>query len=183
MTAQTALKAALRDIVGPAARGHGFKGSAPNWRRTNATGDWAVVNVQSSQYSSSEKVRCVINLAVAPAPWLASLRETHRSLPKAVRESLGLYRDRLHPAGTPPGYDAWWEIGDEREAVAAAHDMVEQLAVGGWPVLERMLDRQAMLEQLRSGELGMLKRENFKELFAHAEALLIAGQVQPRVGG
>jgi hypothetical protein len=70
MTAQAALKAALRDIVAPAARTHGFKGSAPNWRRASAAGDWAVVNVQSSQYSSSGAVRCVINLAVAPAPWL-----------------------------------------------------------------------------------------------------------------
>jgi hypothetical protein len=94
MTAQAALRAALRDIVGPAARAAGFKGSAPTWRSANSHGDWAVVNVQSSRGSTAESLRCVINLAVAPAPWLDWRRESLGSLPKSVTESLGLWRDR-----------------------------------------------------------------------------------------
>jgi hypothetical protein len=70
MTAQAALKRALRDVVGPAARAAGFKGSGTTWRLQNSTGDWAIVNVQSSPWSTSETVRCVLNLAVAPAVWL-----------------------------------------------------------------------------------------------------------------
>lgn len=105
MTAQAALRAALRDIVAPAARAAGSKGSGSTWRTANSQGDWAVVNVQSSSWNTAECARCVINLAVAPAPWLDWIRERRGSLPKSVSESLGLYRDRLHPAGTSPGAD------------------------------------------------------------------------------
>ena len=48
------------------------------------------MNVQSSLWNIAERVRCVINLAVAPAPWLDWLCESLGSLPKAVSESRGL---------------------------------------------------------------------------------------------
>jgi len=174
MTAQAALKAALRDVVAPAARVAGFKGSAPTWRMTNAMGDWAVVNVQSSVYSTSQSLRCVINVAVAPEPWLAWQRQSLGSLPKAITESLGLYRDRLHPTGTPPGVDGWWEVSDHREASAAATDMREQLATHGWPSLKRLMDREALLDQIRCRDLGRMKAKHFVVFFARAEALLLA---------
>jgi len=88
----------------------------------------------------------VINLALAPAPWLEWMRRLHGSPPKPVNESLGLYRDRLHPAGTPIGVDGWWEIISDRDALVAASDMVQQLGTRGWPTLTRLLDRQALLE-------------------------------------
>ncbi|MEU4088709.1 DUF4304 domain-containing protein [Streptomyces aureus] len=174
MTAQVVLKAALGDIVGPAARTAGFKGSGSTWRLTNAQGDWAVVNVQSSSSSTSRSVRCVINLAVAPAPWLDWMQESLGSLPKSVNASLGLYRARLHPNGTPAGRDWWWEISNERDARAAADDMVVQLADHGWPTLTRLLDRQALLNSIRAGDLGHMKAGHFDVFFARAEALLIA---------
>ncbi|MGC5021267.1 DUF4304 domain-containing protein [Micromonospora sp. DT47] len=174
MTTQAALRAALRDVVSPAARAEGFKGSAPTWRMTNALGDWAVVNVQSSAYSTSESLRCVINLAVAPAPWLAWQQQSLGSLPKAITESLGLYRHRLHPTGTPPGTDGWWEVGGDRDASAAATDMTEQLAIHGWPTLKRLMDREALLDQIRCGDLGYMKARNFGAFFARAEALMLA---------
>jgi hypothetical protein len=174
MTAQTALKAALRDVVGPAARTAGFKGSGTTWRLSNRLGDWAVVNVQSSSWSTSESLRCVINIALAPAPWLEWERESIGSQPKAINESLGLYRDRLHPTGTPAGTDGWWEISSDRDAQVAASDMVEQLGKRGWPTLTRLLDRQALIDTIRAGDLGYMKAEHFGVFFARAEALLIA---------
>ncbi|MGW1067600.1 DUF4304 domain-containing protein [Streptomyces aureus] len=174
MTAQAALKAALRDIVGPAARTAGFKGSGSTWRLTNSQGDWAVVNVESSSSSTSRSVHCVISVAVAPAPWLDWMRESLGSLPKSINESLGLYRARLHPNGTPAGRDWWWEISSERDARAAAADMVVQLADHGWPTLTRLLDRQALLDSIRAGDLGHMKSGHFDVFFARAEALLIA---------
>lgn len=173
MTAQAALRAALRDLLGPAARAAGFKGSAPTWRSANSDGDWAVVNVQSSSWSTAESLRCVINLAVAPAPWLDWLREWRGSLPKSINESLGLYRDRLHPAGTPAGADGWWQVSSDSDARAAATDMVAQLAGHGWPTLTRLLNRQALLDSIRWGDLGHMKGEH-EVFFARAEAVLIA---------
>lgn len=132
MTAQAALKNALREVLAPAARMNGYKGSAPTWRKSSATGDWAVVNVQSSSWSTAGSLRCVVNLAFAPEPWLRWERESLGSgMPKTVTESLGLYRERLHPGGTPSGTDGWWEVSDDRSARLAVADMVVQLERSG----------------------------------------------------
>jgi hypothetical protein len=132
-----ALRAELRDLLAPVARGHGYKGSAPTWRKSSTTGDWAVVNVQSSPWSRSQSLRCVVNLAFAPEPWLRWEREhLAAGMPKSVTESLGLYRERLHPAGTPERTDGWWELSDVVSARAAVADMMVQLDRSGWPVLE-----------------------------------------------
>lgn len=174
MTAQGALKTALRDLLGPAARGQGYKGSAPTWRKSSMSGDWAVVSVQSSSWSTAKSLRCVVNLAFAPEPWLRWQRENlGEAMPKSVRESLGLYRERLHPEGTPEGTDGWWDVLDDGSAQLAVADMNTQLARAGWPVLDGMFSREAMLGRLHDGDLGMMKRSNFGVFFARAEALLL----------
>lgn len=174
VTAQDALRAALSDLLGPAARGSGFKCSPANWRKSSTMGDWAVVNVQSSSFSSAEHLRCVVNLAFAPEPWLRWEAENlGAGMPKAVSESLGLYRERLHPEGTPAGTDGWWDVSDEESAHLAVADMNTQLDRAGWPVLERMFSRDAMKARLRDGDLGMKKRSNFGVFFARAEALML----------
>ncbi|MGH1564570.1 DUF4304 domain-containing protein [Mumia sp. DW29H23] len=174
MTVQMLLKAALRDRLGPSARRHGFKGSAPTWRKQNADGDWGIVNLQSSSWSSADRLPCIINVAVAPEPWLRWNRQLlGDSMPKNVTESLGLYRDRLHPTGTPEGSDRWWEVTDADSAVAAAEDMIDQLETKGWPLLDSLLEPGAMLGQVRSGSLGDMKRSNLGAFFARAEALLL----------
>lgn len=174
VTAQLALKNALRDLLGPAARAQGFKGSAPTWRKASDARDWAVVNVQSSSWSTSESLRCVVNLSFAPEPWLRWERERlGAGMPKAVTEALGLYRERLHPDGTPEGVDGWWEISDEVSARAAVMDMNVQLNRAGWPVLSQLFSRESMMAKLRQGDLGMVKRSNFGVFFARAEALML----------
>jgi hypothetical protein len=174
MTVQKALKAALRDILGPCARSHGFNGSAPTWRKSTSSGDWAVVNVQSSSFSSAEHLQCVINLAVAPEPWLRWTRvKLGAAMPKSVTENLGLYRERLHPKGTAAGQDGWWEITDAASAVSAVEDMVGQLDVAGWPVIEQLLRREGMLEQVRTGGLGHWTQPSAGVFLARAEALLL----------
>ena len=174
MTVQKALKTALRDVLGPYARSHGFKGSAPTWRKSTSSGDWAVVNVQSSSFSSAEHLKCVINLAVAPEPWLRWTRvKLAAGMPKSVTETLGLYRERLHPEGTAAGQDVWWEITDAASAVSAVEDMVVQLDVAGWPVIDRLLSPEGMLEQVRTGGLGHWKRSSAGVFLARAEALLL----------
>jgi hypothetical protein len=173
-TAQTALATALREVLVPAARANGYKGSAPNWRKSNASGDWAVVNVQSSSWSTSAHLRCVINLAVAPEPWLRWERERlGERMPKQVVERLGLFRHRLHPTGTPEGTDGWWEVEDTDSAQAAVVDMASQLERNGWPDLDRMLAPTGMLDRIHTGDLGFMKRENFGGMFDRAEALLL----------
>lgn len=164
----------MRDHLSPAARSRGYKGSAPNWRKSSSSGDWAVVNIQSSSWSTAESLRCVVNLAFAPEPWLRWEAESlGAGMPKSVSESLGLYRERLHPEGTPEGTDGWWDVSDDESARAAVADMNAQLDRAGWSVLDRMFSRDAMVTRLRDGDLGMMKRSNFGVFFARAEALLL----------
>ncbi len=51
--------------------------------------------------------------------------------------------------------------------------MIVQLDRSGWPVLERMFSREAMVARVRDGDLGMMKRSNYGVFFARAEALLL----------
>lgn len=174
MNAQSALKTALREHLGPVVRRHGFKGSAPNWRKASPLGDWAVVNVQSSSFSNAQNLRCVVNLGFAPEPWLRWMSATlGTGMPKSVTESLGLYRQSLHPEGTPCGRDGWWDVHDGASADAAVTDMIVQLERNGWPVLEDMFSRDAMLARVRNGDLGFMKRSNRAPYFVRAEALLL----------
>lgn len=82
------------------------------------------------------------------------MRESLGALLKSINESLGLYRDRLHPAGMPAGVDGWWQITDGVDALAAIADMLAQLCEHGWPKLTRLLDRQSLLDAIRAGDLG-----------------------------
>ena len=173
VTAQEALRAALRDVLSPAAREHGYRGSAPTWRKGSEAGDWAVVNVQSSRGSTSDGVACVVNLAFAPEPWLRWLRESlGAGWPKSIVESLGLHRERLGPAGAPQAGPGWWQVSDEASARVAVEDMVLQLERAGWPVLEQMFSREAMVARLADGDLGMARRASQERLFHRAEALM-----------
>lgn len=62
---------------------------------------------------------------------------------------------------------------DDESAGLAVADMITQLDRAGWPVLEGMFSREAMKARLQDGDLGMMKRPNFRVFFARAEALLL----------
>lgn len=133
-----------------------------------------MVNVQSSSFSTAEDVRCVINLSIAPSPWLDWLNTSSGSLPKSITESLGLYRDRLHPGGSPAGRDIWWQVHENADAQDAAHDMVVQLEAHGLPKLVNLLHRENLLAAVRARDLGFFKGPNLEVLVKRAEAVLIA---------
>lgn len=174
MTAQAALKSELRSQLGPVARERGYKGTAPTWRKSSAAGDWAVVNVQSSSSSNAENLRCVVNIAFAPEPWLRwEAERLGQAMPRAITESLGLYRQRLHPEGTPESIDGWWEVTDLKSASQAVNDMLVQLDRAGWSELDRMFTRKELIARIRDGDLGWLTRTQEDVLFARAEALML----------
>ena len=85
---------------------------------------------------------------------------------------------RAVPGTTPPRRHSSrdgrrWNIVDEESARTAVADIAAQLNRAGWPVLEGMFSREAILARLRHGELGMMKRSNARVFFARAEALLL----------
>ena len=103
--------------------------------------------------------------------WLREEEPGH--YPKGVYEYLGLYRQRLYPTWARHAND-WWRISDEASARSAAQDMVAQLELHGWPVLEALLTRDGFVDYLRRGDLGLFQLEDdWDELFARAHALLL----------
>lgn len=165
MTVKDALRAAMREHLGPSAGGAGFKGSAPTWRRSSEAGDCAIANVQMSQWGDHDHGECYINLAVAPAPWL-EFEGRVKPLPKALSETYGLFRDRL---GTS------WDIPSPDAAESVVLDMVAALERDGWPLLNRLLDRTAFLDHLRTDGLGEIKQAyGFDAYFAKSEAILLS---------
>lgn len=175
MSAQSALKSALKKIVGPVVQDAGYKGSGNTWRRVNERGDWAIMNVQSSSWSTSEELRCIVNISVAPQPWLAwTSHLSGQEMPTAPREASGLYRNRIHPTGSPSHEDIWWTIRNESDAEAVAADMVERITVEALPILANLLDRSNLVESLRKKDLGMIHGANWDLYFMQAEAILRA---------
>lgn len=182
MTAQDALRRALRDTVGPALRSAGFTGSAPTWRLRTDVGDWAVVNVQSSPWSTRDGVRCIVNIAVAPEPHLAwqAHRRDHLPSPHDYRttkvvESDGLFRDRLEPGSKPDGAgEQWWEVVDDETARSVVGDIVLRLERTELPRLTSLLDRERMLAAVRAHDLGDVRGDGWTRYFLEAEAILLA---------
>lgn len=177
MSAQSALKSALKRIVGPVVREAGYKRSGNTWRRVNERGDWAIMNVQSSSWSTSEELRCIINISVAPQPWLVwTSHLSGQEMPTAPKEASGLYRNRIHPTGSPAHEDTWWTIRNESDAEAAATDMVEKITVEALPILANLLDRSNLVESLRKKDLGMIHGADWDLYFMQAEAILRADE-------
>lgn len=99
------------------------------------SGDCAVVNLQSSMGSSRSEVLFVANLAVIPVPWWEW--QGFGSLPiRSAKEYHGLWRERLHPES-----DNWW--------------VVQLLDNRGISTLRRLLNRDALVETIRAGNLGV----------------------------
>ena len=172
---QDHLNVALRTIVGPFLRARGFKGSGATWRLTASNRDVAVVNVQSSQFSSADHLRCVINMSIVPVPWWDWQRERMSYASSAApKERDGLWRERLHPTGAPTGVDVWWQMTDEQSSTEAALDMVRQLDHEGLPTLRQLLDRRALMASIRRDDLGFLKGQANRYSFDRALAMLLA---------
>ncbi len=154
-TAQQWLHAALRDRVGPALRSRGFKGSAPAWTLTHPSGDRAIVNVQSSDASSSQEVMFTVNTSVIPRAWWRWINhELGTSESRPAKQYHGLCRQRLNAqlqqASSRP---EWWSVIDEGSAIRACDDVVNQLDHGRLQELQRLLQPGSVLDAARSGRL------------------------------
>jgi Domain of unknown function (DUF4304) len=151
----------LRDVVGPAIRAAGFKGSAPTWTFASPSGDLAIVNAQASSFSSARETRFVINLAVVPEPWWSYRQSLFTRRRPRASPADGLWWDRLHPFSGPyrPGPERWWLVTDETSAAAAGADVVNQLQIDAVPLLKRLVDREQMLASVRRGDFGFLQSD------------------------
>ncbi len=154
--AQESLRGVLRDRLGPVLRAAGFKGSAPTWTLSSPNGDRAVVNVQSSDFSSKNEALFTVNLSIVPnAWWRRRNHQLRKNESRAVKEYDGLWRDRLRArhqqAANRP---EWWSVTDDAAAQRAVDDVVGQMENGVLAQLRQLLEPGAILAAARSGHLG-----------------------------
>lgn len=150
VTAQEILRAEVKAVLAPALRQAGFTGSQGTWVMRAPNDDCALVNLQSSRFSTADDLRAVLDLAVIPAPWWDWLRALNSERPQAPKEQHGLWRRRLHAGAGPSDRSGWWVISDATSAHLAVADMVEQLrSEHGLPLLLKLLNRPALLDLLR----------------------------------
>ncbi len=119
-------------------------------------------------------MQCYINLAVAPAPWIDwSYARSSGAMPKSIGQHLGLFRRRMHPQSGVTLQNGYWEFSKPRHATRIVKDMAERLRADGWPLLDRLLDRDALLAELRAEALAQNDAPWFIGRHAMAEAILI----------
>lgn len=145
MTAQALLSVALSQIVAPALRRHGFKGSGKTWRRRNELGDLAIVNVQSATSSTPVQVRCAINLAMAPFHGLRGLGTCcTRKCPKTpARPGACTGIGSMQPI--PRGNGKCGGHPDTRRCGRCSFGMVQKLEVEGLPARLPLFERDKLL--------------------------------------
>jgi hypothetical protein len=140
----------LRLDVAPTLRELGFTGSGLNWRKRNAHGDWAIINVQKSAWGDGGSVDAYVNLSIVPE----AVRKFNawydaRPLPKQPSGASGLWRARLKPESEDRRWGTDWSFGDGSAAGEYAAALVSQLRSQGVPILDKLLDRTVLLKYLR----------------------------------
>ncbi|GII25592.1 DUF4304 domain-containing protein [Planosporangium mesophilum] len=156
MGARNAFHAMLDKRIDPVLRSAGFRRSSGTWRLTAAHGDIAVVNVQKSQWTSTDEVPFFVNLAVLPAAWWEYCSQIFlQGCRVAPLESDGLLRRRLDPPeDRPTPVRGGWQVHDATSAGACGLVLSEQLDRVAIPELRAMLDRDHLFEFIRSGAEG-----------------------------
>jgi hypothetical protein len=174
VSTQEDLKAALTQTFGPWLRTKGFKGSSPTWRLTSELGDIAIVNVQSSMSSTSSDLRCTVNLAVAPEPWLSYERFRLSRPLKSPPESIGLFKQRLAAPEASGDANRWWIVRSSSDAETVVREVMTQLQATGLPQLNHLLIRSNFLRAIADGELGFFRRGGFDVYFEIADLVMHA---------
>jgi hypothetical protein len=168
VTALDDLNDALREIVGPFLRKEGFRGSGQTWRLKAPNCDVAVVSVQRSKFSTRDHVQCLVALAVVPEVWWQWERDSPGGATSTQPSTAhAFYIEGLGPKGTAEARP-WWHVTRGTDAELAALDMVTQLRETGLPALRHLLNREAMIDALRSGDFGEAPR------FERALAVLLS---------
>jgi hypothetical protein len=175
VTAIDDYKAMLKDQVGPALRGAGFKGSAGNWRLAADNGDLVIVEAQSSTMTTKDRVLFTINLAAVPAPWVAFKHDGY-DLPKILHAYHGVLGERLHAlrGGVSRGGEGWWEVTDALSAAVCGTDINQQLVTNAFPVMRRLLDRRQLIAALKTGAMGIPGSRGRAPINYYALAILLA---------
>lgn len=137
MTAQDAYNSVLRDVVAPALREMGFKGSGKLYRLDDEK-CWARLGFQSSVSNSAERVKFTVNLLVSDKDAWTRSRDERPYLPEVPSPNVSygqpVWWERIG-ALMPSGRDQWWTITNPRVASNVALEVVAAVRDFALPAL------------------------------------------------
>lgn len=137
-TAKRAFDSELRTRFNPVLRTLGFKGSGRNFLRVRGETINAI-NIQGSRHGGSVAVNLGLHFAFLPPLWTDTPKSAN-----TFKEIDCDLRTRLTPK---PGYDYWWEYGqDEADAAAAATSVVNTFVKFGETTFERFNTPERVLD-------------------------------------
>jgi hypothetical protein len=144
-TAQEQFKAMLRDVIAPALRAEGFKGSGTEYS-LNDSRSFATVGFQSSSYSTAELMKFTVNLKVTlKTDWAAAKEEFSwiKSATPRPNISYSGVREWFCRIGTlmPDANDRWWDLGANDDLATVAKEVLTALRTWGIPELIRQRDQ------------------------------------------
>ena len=141
-TAQECIKAMVVSLHQRHLKGLGFRKNANTWVRG---ADWSeVINLQLSQWNSSEEAKLTLNLGISIAPLHSlvgglPLKGTLKEYNCDVRSRIG----RLYPHKM----DKWWTVTLATDVVHLADELFSELDAFGLPWFHRLSNYAALAEE------------------------------------
>jgi hypothetical protein len=129
LSAQDLYAMLVKDILSPAFRDLGFRGSSGRYSLP-IPDHWALLGLQRSTYSTSAEVRFTVNLlVVSKAAWELQQQERPH-LPEQPNASV-LYgietpQRRLGQL-RPDGHDKWWRLSSRRQLEVVAREVIHDV--------------------------------------------------------
>lgn len=132
----------MRDLIAPALRAHGMKGSG-QWYSIPSQDWWALLGFQKSRGNDAPELRFTVNLSVASKKAWAEARVGQEhwmpEKPSAnTRYASAWWGSRIGLL-LPAHQDKWWYLGRDTKAEELAAEVVDAIRDGALPaMLERM---------------------------------------------
>lgn len=141
LTAQALYATLVKDLLSPAFRELGFKGSGGQYSLPCPT-CWALLALQRSTYSTSAEVRFTINRLVVNKTTWKQQRQEQRHLPDFPKVST-FYGTWVPQARighlTPDGRDRWWRLSSKRDLNPIADEVIHDVREYARPWMRQQL--------------------------------------------
>ena len=136
MTGVDRLTALIRDVVAPALRELGFRGSGQRFVLPDPE-RWLVVGVQRNRWNDASSLRFTVNLtAVGKQVWSeARVAATWLPAEPAANATYPIGRTTRVGALLPNPHDLWWELTPGVDGAAIAAEVVDAIRTVGLPWL------------------------------------------------
>ncbi len=141
VTAQATYAALVKDSLGPALRGLGFKGSGGRYSMP-CSGCWALLSLQKSAYSEPAEVQFTVNLLVVNKSAWDAARQERPHLPErpAATTFFGEPTSQVRIGHLAPGgADKWWSVCSEGDMKTVCDDVLHDVGGYALPWLRRQM--------------------------------------------